>query len=174
MADLPKIDPKVEEKIPKTKEDFEEPDDNPNSFINEALWKKVLFKVLGYFVYVVGISIMIDEMSNIMFNWVKFTTGVTAIILPVIWGALDAQARNREIQEKIQNEKAIEKSRQEAITASTEAEKQIADSRAKLMEKQQEIYRLKALLIAKTENVNALDEACKAADALKGGEIDLL
>jgi G:T/U-mismatch repair DNA glycosylase len=117
---------------------------------------------------------MIDEMSNIMFNWVKFTTGVTAIILPVIWGALDAQARNREIQEKIQNEKAIEKSRQEAITASTEAEKQIADSRAKLMEKQQEIYRLKALLIAKTENVNALDEACKAADALKGGEIDLL
>jgi len=166
-------DTDIAEKIPRSKEDLEVEDPNPGTFINEALWKKVFFKILGYLVYILGISLVIINGVFVepYVDSGKFITGVTVIILPVIWGAFDAQARNREIQEKLAADKKIAASRQEAIDAAVAAEKEIAEHRTRLMEKQQEIYRLKALLMAKTDNVSALDDACTAADALKGGEL---
>jgi len=138
------------------------------------LWKKVMFKIFGYFFYILGISLVIVDGAFITpyVDTGKLMTGITVIILPVIWGAFDAQARNKEIQDKLATDEKLAKARQDAITATTEAEKEIATNRTKLMEKQQEIYRLKALLLAKTDNAAALDEACKMADALKGGEIE--
>ena len=94
----------IEEKIGNDKEDIENTkDDNRATFINEPLWKKVIFKVLGYLAYIVGLVLANPT------NWLQILSiGFSMTILPIIWSALDAQSRNKEIQERIENEEKLE------------------------------------------------------------------
>lgn len=153
-----------EEKIPRFDESVITRDIKPHTWLNEELWKKVIFKILANLVYVVGLAIITD--SGIFFDFTKFITGLQVIILPIVWSGFDAQARNKEIQDKIARDEEIEKAKVIAEKERRESESAIAKLKKESEEKQLEIYRLKAVLMAKTDNTAALDEAIKKAESL--------
>jgi hypothetical protein len=155
---------KPEEKVPRFDKSVETKDKTPHTWINEALWKKVFFKVLANFVYVLGLAIITS--GSVGFDFNKFITGLQVIILPVIWSALDAQARNKEIQERIASDEALAKAKAVADKNKIESDKEIAKLKKSAEDKHLEIYRLKAVLMAKTDNANALDEAVKKAEEI--------
>ena len=158
------IEPQVEEKVPRYDKSVEAKDSNPNTWMNEDLWKKVFFKILANLVYVLGLAIMTNGAVGFDFN--KFISGLQVIILPVIWSALDAQARNKEIQERIASDEALTKAKAIADKNKIESDKIIATLKKQSEEKQLEIYRLKAVLMARTDNTEALTEAVKKAEEM--------
>ncbi len=95
--------------IPTKEKDLEVKDDNPSTFINENLWLKFLFKFLGYFTYVCATSIIMVPIIG--WSWVAFVIGLRTIVLPLVWSALDAQSRNKEIQARLELENKIEENK---------------------------------------------------------------
>jgi membrane protein insertase Oxa1/YidC/SpoIIIJ len=86
-----------ETKVPsKENNEMKVKDDNPDTFLNENLWKKFAFKFLSYLFYIIGQSIVLVPFLG--WSWTIFITGLTSIIMPLVWSTLDAQARNKEIQ----------------------------------------------------------------------------
>ena len=49
-------DPEVA--VPRYDDSVETKDEKPGTFINEALWRKVFFKILANFVYVLGLAVI--------------------------------------------------------------------------------------------------------------------
>ena len=96
----------IDEKLPKEDESLITKDTNPETFINEDLWKKVLFKTVGYLIYAFAMAIVTDGMLG--FNVNKFFVGIQVMVLPIVWSAMDLQARNKEIQKNLENEKRLE------------------------------------------------------------------
>ncbi|MBD3407850.1 MAG: hypothetical protein GF411_17150 [Candidatus Lokiarchaeota archaeon] len=157
-----KEEPEVEDKVPRFDESVVTKDEKPHTWLNEELWKKIFFKVLANLVYVVGLAIITDGIVG--FDTNKFITGLQVIILPIIWSGLDAQSRNKEIQARIASDEALEKAKILAQKEKQKSDKAIAQLKKEAENKQLEIYRLKAVLMAKTDNVEALDEAVKKAE----------
>jgi hypothetical protein len=150
--------------VPRYDDSVETKDEKPGTFINEALWRKVFFKILANFVYVLGLAVITDGI--VAFDFTKFITGLQVIILPIIWSALDAQSRNKEIQDRMASDLAMKAERAVYEKQKNEADVQIAELKSNAEEKQLEIYRLKAVLMAKTDNVEAMNAAVKKAEEL--------
>jgi hypothetical protein len=98
------------------------PDDNKATFINENLWKKFAFKLLSYLTYAIFLAIVTEPL--ISFLWGKFIYGLQFIVMPLVWQSLDAQARNKEIQEKLKADVVQAKLRAE-LKATNEANNEL-------------------------------------------------
>lgn len=153
----------IEEKLQGDKEDLEKTrDSNRKTWINEDLWKKVIFKVIGYMVYIVGTSLI--TVPFIGWSWTAFLTGCQVIILPIIWSAFDAQARNREIQDRLDNEERLEKEKKQWESKQDKMMDKISNLKDVVSNKQREVYELKSELNAKCELVEALKNANTVAN----------
>jgi len=137
----------------KTQEDMdvtdklEEPDPTPKTFINENLWKKFAFKLASYLTYAVFLAIVTEPLIG--FLWGKFVYGIQFIVLPLVWQSLDAQARNREIQEKLKadiEQAKLKKEKDETVTANNELKIEIATVKQELDDKTQELEANKVAL----------------------------
>jgi membrane protein insertase Oxa1/YidC/SpoIIIJ len=137
----------------KTQEDMdvtdklEEPDPTPKTFINENLWKKFAFKLASYLTYAVFLAIVTEPLIG--FLWGKFVYGIQFIVLPLVWQSLDAQARNREIQEKLKadiEQAKLKKEKDETVTINNELKIEIATVKQELDDKTQELEANKVAL----------------------------
>jgi membrane protein insertase Oxa1/YidC/SpoIIIJ len=140
---------------PPAKDNMDEvKDSNQKTFVNENLWMKFAFKLLSYLVYTIAMSIILNDVfdGNIGWSWGKFVYGLQFMILPLVWQTLDAQARNKEIQAKLDAD---------ALLSSAQDELQNVQDQKKDLEI--EVAKVKAELDTKcTElaaNQQALDRA---------------
>jgi len=150
----------LEDRIGNDKQDIQNTkDENEKTWINESLWKKVAFKIIGYFVYVVGTSMI--TVPFIGWDMSAFLTGLKIIILPIVWSALDAQSRNREIQERLENEERLEVEKKTWSLEEKALKDEIATLTRSVNEKQLEVFRIKAELDAACKTAAANEEALK-------------
>lgn len=153
----------IKSKLAGDKEDLKNTEDeSPETFINEKLWQKVVFKLLGYLAWIFAASLIVTGTPGVDTN--ALLIGVKMMILPLIWSAFEAQAMNRENQKRL---KEVKK-RQEENLAHNEELKNLDRKNEALKEeiykKKEELFQVRAELNAKAENVQVLKESIEKAN----------
>lgn len=155
--------PEIDEKIGNDKEDIANTvDDNLETFLNENLWKKVAFKLIGYLAWVIGSSFII--VPAIGWDWSAFLIGLRMTILPILWAASDAQSRNREIQQHLERDAELAEERKAFNQKLEKQEEEIYSLKDRVAEKQLKIYELKARLDAACQTYDANNTALQEAE----------
>jgi hypothetical protein len=162
-----KIDPPadstaIEDKLTKDSEDLENTkDENPKTFVNEALWRKVFWKVLAYMAQIVALCMVLTDPTEM---WKKFVWGCSFMILPIIYSALDVQSRNSENQERLRSDTAMTLLQSAAAAREKEVREKLDAAEEELKEKEIELFKVKLELDLKSQNIEANKAAVVAAD----------
>lgn len=148
----------IQDKVGDDKEDLgRTKDPNPETWINEDLWKKLGFKMISYIAWISATAISIQP--SISWDWKAFLIGVQMIILPIFWAASDAQSRNREIQQLLETEEKFSIEKNEFERKLNKMEDENERLKEKLQEKRMECHEVKCELDSVTKTLEANREA---------------